>query len=545
MRTLFTVLLVFGLGAFVLGCKKRADPAPDSGDKDKGGTPQGGTPAPGPGTAGKPGKWGTFAVGKATTVVTGPVDSSGHIDFAAAANERMSKGVTAENNANVAIWRALGPNPPGGGRMPAGFFEKMGMQTPPAAGAYFVGLRPFADRAAPGQANFAFDAMTKLSARPWAAQENATIQGWLQANEKPMAALAEAVKRTHYYNPVIPETTAQGSKGIMSSLLPGPQACREVAGAFACRAMLYLGHNQPAAAWNDLLTCHRLGRLVGRGGTLIEGLVGMAIEQIACRADIAFLDRVKPDAKSIEMCLKDLLALPPLPDVAEKVDVLERYSFLDTVMLLNRYGVAHLTNLADGQPAGPPAFNDDILNGIDWNPALETANKYYDRLTAALREKDRPTRNQKLTEVENDLHKLKSSLQGGAAAATLRNPAMPATTRGADLGSLLVTLLMPAARKVQDASDRATQSYQNVITAYACVWYHRFNGKYPDKLADLVPTYLNQVPKDIFTGKDLLYIGGVNGFSFHSVGPNGFDDSGDSTPPRDDIGVRIPVPPRP
>ena len=75
---------------------------------------------------------------------------------------------------------------------------------------------------------------------------------------------------------------------------------RELAGALTSRAMLYLGHNQPVEAWQDLLACHRLGRLIGSGGVLVDALVGIAIEQLACRGDIAFLDRMKSDAAVIE-----------------------------------------------------------------------------------------------------------------------------------------------------------------------------------------------------------------------------------------------------
>src|SRR5882724_7209102 len=54
---------------------------------------------------------GTFTISKETTYVTGPLDKDGYIDYAAALNERLSKGVTPESNANVLIWKAIGPRP--------------------------------------------------------------------------------------------------------------------------------------------------------------------------------------------------------------------------------------------------------------------------------------------------------------------------------------------------------------------------------------------------------------------------------------------------
>src|SRR5262245_55897881 len=60
---------------------------------------------------------GRFTISKETTYVTGPLDKDGYIDYVAALNERLRQGVTPENNANVLIWKALGPRPEGK-RMP-------------------------------------------------------------------------------------------------------------------------------------------------------------------------------------------------------------------------------------------------------------------------------------------------------------------------------------------------------------------------------------------------------------------------------------------
>src|SRR6516225_7646102 len=78
-------------------------------------------------------------IGKETTYVTGPLDKEGFVDYEAALNERLGKGVTPEKNANVLLWKALGPAPEGGAGMPAEFFKQLGIAEPPKNGAYFVG----------------------------------------------------------------------------------------------------------------------------------------------------------------------------------------------------------------------------------------------------------------------------------------------------------------------------------------------------------------------------------------------------------------------
>jgi hypothetical protein len=421
------------------------------------------------------------------------------------------------------------------------------MQPLPPSGNYFISLRQHTMSGGPAAVNAVSDALNKCAARPWTANENPTLNSWLQANEKPMALVAEAATRTHYYNPLIPERDGKGSKGLISTLLPSVQACRDLAAAFACRAMLNIGHGQAAAAWQDLLTCHRLGRLVGRGATLIEGLVGMAIEVIACRAEVVFLDRARPDLKTVEQCLRDLAVLPPLPDAIEKLNIGERFMFLDHIMQVDRRGVGYFESMGDGR--APMPFSADAFDGTDWDPALERANKWFDRLTAIARLPQRGTRVQKFTEFTNELNALKSTaLTPGRVDQLVKAGKPRAKAKGEAFGDVLLVLLMPAANKVLDAADRARQAYQNTLLAFACAWYQRTNGQYPAKLADLAPDFLNPIPKDLFSGGDLIYRPNATGFLLYSVGPNGIDEGGrglDSQPAGDDVAVQLPVPIRP
>src|SRR6266404_6107901 len=79
-------------------------------------------------------------LGKETTYITEPLDKDGYLDYAAALNDRLGKGIRPEKNANVLIWKALGPRPEGGERMPAEFFKRLRMVEPPEKGDYFIGL---------------------------------------------------------------------------------------------------------------------------------------------------------------------------------------------------------------------------------------------------------------------------------------------------------------------------------------------------------------------------------------------------------------------
>jgi hypothetical protein len=194
----------------------------------------------------------------------------------------------------------------------------------------------------------------------------------VRANAGPLNVLREAVVRTHFYNPLLPEMGPTGSRGLYTAHLPGTQARRELALALAVRAMLFLGEGDADEAWADVLTCYRLGRQTGRGGTLIEGLVGMAIEHTACRAAVAFLAHGPQDAHRLERCQRDLLALPAANSVADLL-LTDRFALLDTFMQIDKQGLDFLHAAADKEvDAGPLA--EFILGGADWDPALRATN---------------------------------------------------------------------------------------------------------------------------------------------------------------------------
>jgi hypothetical protein len=123
--------------------------------------------------------------------------------------------------------------------------------------------------------------------------------------------------------------------------------------------------------------------------------------------------------------------------------------------------------------------------------------------------------------------------------------AEPEKAIGQAVGDVMASLLMPAARKVQVAADRAEQVQRNLHVAFALAAYRQENGRYAATLEDLAPKYLASVPADLFSGRALVYRPSANGYLFYSVGANSEDDGGrgfDDDPPGDDLGVRMPLP---
>jgi hypothetical protein len=480
-------------------------------------------------------------VGKETTVVTEPIDKNGFIDFESAVNDRLGKGITPDTNANVLLWKAMGPKPEGGNGMPPEFFKRLGIDEPPAEGEYFLGLHSYMKdvlllELKDFQAIFAHQSLAM--ARPWNAKDYPEIHLWLKANEKPLAIVHDAVKRPAYFNPLVSNRKDGDPSSLISCLLPGVQKCREIAAALTCRAMLRLTEGKTEAAWEDLVACHRLARHVEKGGTLIESLVGIAIHSIASNATITFIAHANLDSKQLLERLKVIQTLPAFGTAASKIDLGERFMFIDSVQMIRSGRFANVKNQAKPEDL-------KALGLIDWEPALRNGNMQYDRMVAALRIRNRAEREPALDRIEKELDEIAKKKRNLNDLDEIVKAANTGKAVGKEIGDVLISLLVPAIRKVQGAYERAEQIEANLHIAVALAAYHKDNKNYPKTLAELSPKYLATVPNDVFSGKPLIYKPNGTGYFFYSVGLNGKDDEGrwhDDTPPGDDPRVRMPLP---
>ncbi len=398
----------------------------------------------------------------------------------------------------------------------------------------------------PAAVGASLDKLPRLGKAPWASNEHPEITAWLEVNRKAIALFVEGTSRPKYFSPMIPPKTDRGSEGLMNVLLPGTDLCRTMAWALAARAMVYAGHGHPDAAWQDLLACHRLARLMSQGGTTIEFLVGCAIEQSAVFGDLAYLERANPDTKHLEGYIHDLQRLPPFVDLGEKITTAERFMLLDSIMQIDARGIAYLTNGSIDAFKKIPLREDDA-NGIDWDPALEKVNRWFDRLAAVSQDRDRVSKASALDQLEKEAQQLKQQVDTpGWVAEKIKGAKDTAKGRGEAVADVLIAYMTPAVKKLNEAADRTTQVDRNLILAFALAWYHRDTGRYPASLQELTPKYIDAVPMDIFSGKALIYRPAGNGYLLYSVGANGRDDGGrwfDDQPPGDDPSVRMPRPP--
>jgi hypothetical protein len=319
--------------------------------------------------------------------------------------------------------------------------------------------------------------------------------------------------------------------------------CRGLAYLLVVRAMFRANQGQHDEAWQDLLACHRLGRLIERGAADIEALVGIAIEGAAIWGEKDFLGRIPLKTTEIRGFLEDLQKLPPIPELADHVDLGERFIQLDLIIMADRHGIPKDHGLLEVLGA------EFILNGIDWDPAFRNINRWYDRMVKITRTRDRASSQREWEKFNADLKALKKKMDSGEVAKKIAKNIVEgedfAKEKGEGVGDILIVLTAPAIQKVHDAHDRAKQYNDNLHLAFALELYRHEHKGYPEKLEALAPKYLKEIPIDFFSGKPLIYHSSTGGYTLYSVGVNGMDDGGqgfDDDPQGDDIVIRMPMP---
>jgi tetratricopeptide (TPR) repeat protein len=486
-------------------------------------------------------------ISRETTYITEPLRKDGSVDYAAALDERFRQGVTPENNAAVLLWEAMGP-----GKITEDvrerYFQMLGMTPLPEKGDYFTNIQAYLARSKNGEKSEdnKFDSETEeevlnildqIKSRPWSKKEYPVIAEWLAANEKPLGLVIEASKRPLRYDPIAIYGEKTRIYGVPAFYYFGVS---DIVEALLVRAMLRLNQGKVNEAWEDLLACHRLARLIGQGPMILEVFDASRIEARACHGDIILLENIHLSVSQATKMREDLARLPVMPKFADKVDIGERFSYLDTLSICSRTdiaGLAVLTKLKEYKSL-EKTFNLMVYykkdTPVDWDAVFRLGNVWFDKISEASCKPTRAEHKEAFKKLERDFSNHKKTVAGtdSLERSMSDNPRKALSER---LGQVLFIILV---------SERIIYSYipnedENTMRleldklSFALAAYRADYGSYPEKLGDLAPKYIMEVSKDVCNDSQLHYRLEGDGLLLYSAGKNGRDDGGKSYDDRD------------
>jgi hypothetical protein len=476
---------------------------------------------PSQGSAGKPQL--LVTISKATTYITEPLRADGYPDYVAALNQRASRGVTPENNAEVLLCKAIGPNGIDA-KLPGGYCSLLNIPALPEKGDYFIRsdhwiaqLKTKANTPSDDAEfeNRLYEQQRQVMERPWSKEDFPAWAEWLVANEKPLALVVEASRRPKCFAPIVSD-----NKALWEAPLPGVMARRKLARALVARAMFRTKAGKVTEAWDDVLACYRLGHLTARGPTMVEMLVGSVIQGLAWNAGQLIGHQPQATAAQTAAMQADLERLSPSLDMADKLNSCERFMAIDEVINIAREGPTRLQKILrlNGESSGMSSIlTPAVLAAVDWNVVLQEVNLGYDRAVNAFREPTAGARKAAAQEIKKESDRER---------ATMKEPASWQRNPSRQFGKMIVAQFLPATVACGVCEDRSIMQFELTKLSFVLAAYHKEHGSYPEELADLTPKYIAKVPKDLFNDQELHYRRTSEGFLLYSVGSDGNDDGG-------------------
>lgn len=466
-----------------------------------------------------------------TTYITTPLGPDGLPDYEGHVLKQLRESVTLQNNAAALLWPAVWP----GELAPkqyAAVAAELGLDAIPSEedavvpvykfiSNWVTSRQPPSQEANPGEDRTESEVEfinSRISSRPWTTNGYPWLAKWVSDSAEPLDKMVAASRRSRCYFPS-PTLLDQQHDSVVTFLLPGIQGVRECGRSLVVRAMWHVGEHRPKEAWQDLLAIHRIGRLVTQGPTLIEQLVGIAIDGIACQGTVTLLHEGQLTPEQARQIFRDVSALEPFDNFADSIDHNERLFFLDIVVQ-----VCQGTTDAESLGMGPDGSVFSILRHVrvDWNTVLRKGNKLYDRLAAAGRMPTYEARQKAIAQVNQDVRQMTSGMGINTVVSSIVNPA----ARSDAVASVLLALCTPALDAAFTAQDRANAQLELLRLAAAVAVYRAEHREYPQELDDLVPSVLDKSPIDLYHAKPFIYRRIDAGYLLYTAGPNGQDDGG-------------------
>lgn len=306
---------------------------------------------------------------------------------------------------------------------------------------------------------------------------------------------------------------------MMGILIPHLAEFRRLAYSLRSRAYLHAEGGRYEDAFDDVKVCYRLGQHLKGDKTLIEQLVGIAIEALAVQTLRGILSEHQMDSATLTKLQEDFEQMIADEDftMSFKFEKLTKYDEIQRCFTADRLGGGHISleGLRRYQMLAGEGISDfAVLERFLMAPL-------HILFTHPNKQESREMADRYNTYWEKIAHKTPARIR--AESIDINKEAMEIIK-----GNILLEMLAPAYSRVIEISYRLPADVGSTLTIIALLRYRQTKGYYPESLSELVTAgYLKELPMDPFSDRPVVYKKTDDDFILYSVGPNFIDDGGE------------------
>jgi hypothetical protein len=352
--------------------------------------------------------------------------------------------------------------------------------------------------------------LNKADLKAWPADlpedKRILLQTWITDNNEAVAQLKLGAEKSYNWS----EYQCRFMIGI---IFPELTKARHLTYLIRAQAKLNAFNGNTQQAFSDLITAYRFGIHFQGTKTLVEQLVGIAIDAATVETAFQILNKINPDAELLKQLQQNLETL--FVEQPQTIDFTsDRFFVEDMIQRMftdNGHGSGHAYGTRFLEPKNsvedvpeefmPPPEQEKKLAKLGRRETLELTDKIFTYIDT-IRYKS-----------PIELHK-----EGKDPNKVLDNMAKD---------NVLLNILTPAFAKTLVMSYRFRTDTQALITTLSILRYKAERSEYPATLETLAEAgYIKEVPIDPFSGEPLVYKRTADNFVLYSVGENFVDDGG-------------------
>jgi hypothetical protein len=339
--------------------------------------------------------------------------------------------------------------------------------------------------------------------------EKEFIDRWIQDRKEALDLVIAGTHKPYYWAKY--ETVDETNHHLIGILVPDLLHFRQLTYCLRWRAWLQAEQARCHDAFSDMKCVYRLGQHLRGEKTLVEQLVGIAIETLAVETLHSILTEHQIDPRTLAKLQEDFGQLIADENFTPCLifDKLGMYDGIQTCFTEDLLGGGHLC--LEGLHA---RLNQFILEGRNWTVPLHILFTHPNkRQTRQMADRYYEFWERISTKTPAQLHA--EAIDVKKQAAEIIN------------GNLLLEILAPDLGRVSQQAYANKTNVEATLTIIATLRYKQDTGVYPESLQELIAAgYLRELPLDPYSDKPLAYRKTRDNFTLYSVGLNFTDDGG-------------------